>query len=177
MPRKKVTKADEPQTTHHTNTKLKTLPGVTEGELPASPQSKLAQQAANVRWALFKALPVEIEDRFRGIPIAEALEDLSKMRNCCEVAAKVINQRMTEETNLTKCTTCNGTKKGRDWRMVKPVRVPGSLTLQNLYFCSDVCIVLYNQKTQGVAAISDRGMSRGSAMPGVVNAQTAKAGK
>lgn len=137
--------------------------GVGPGELPDSQKTKTAQAAALTRWALVKALPVELQKEFTELPIAVALDLLSKMREACEVAAKVINQRMTEESNKTECETCHGLKRGRDWRMIKPVRDNQTGTIANIFFCCDTCIVLYNQKHQGVAAISDRGMKNGRA--------------
>jgi hypothetical protein len=134
-----------------------------------SPRSRYARAAVQARWAAEKASEEDLREHVRALDRQGMMAYLDKLRTACEVVAKEVNQRLCEEIPETVCETCGGAKKGQ-WRLIKPIRNHRLGTLENLYFCSDVCIVMYNQKTQGIAAIPDRGMSRGSAMPDVVPA-------
>jgi hypothetical protein len=137
--------------------------------LPPPPPSSVAtmkhlvqSNAARARWAGEKATEQEIVELFSTIPVDEGLQILSRMRTMAETGARILNNRITADTVDTKCHHCGGHKlPNRQWALVRPYRDPKTGTLGNYYFCSARCIALENQKSQGIAAIPDRGMVRG----------------
>lgn len=153
-------------------TKAKGKSEADESEEESGPElrSKYARAAVQARWAAEKATDEELRIHVRSLDRHAMMTFLDKLRNACEIVAKEVNQRLCEETPETKCETCGGPRKGAQWRMLT-TRREGPMVIRNVYFCSDVCIVIWNQKQTGVAGISDRGMSRGSAMPDEVPAK------
>ncbi len=117
-------------------------------------------QAIRARWAAEAENEQLLEAYFQDVEIDEGLALIARMRKNQDMAAKIINTRITSgaEENKAKCATCGGSKKGRDWCLRRPYRDQTTLLIQTKYFCSVVCVALENQKTQGVAAVSDRGL-------------------
>lgn len=118
------------------------------------------QQSAAVksRWAAEKATENDLRQLFAQIAIDEGMQLLAKMRQNSEIAAQVLNQRITGDAAREKCKTCDGPMKGRDWMLRRPHRDPTTQGIITDVFCCVSCVALENQKTQGVLAVSDRGM-------------------
>lgn len=126
--------------------------------------SDAARKLVRARWATEAAVRDDLTAMFETIDMAEGLQLLAHMREMCELAARAIEKRRTEETNNTACCVCGVTKLqlgNRNWRMVRPRRDATTMTLYTDYFCSDACIIEDNRKRMGIAAMSDRGMIGG----------------
>lgn len=131
---------------------------------PPSLTSAAATELARARWATESEYESEVREHFAAAPLEEALSLLARMRARCELAAREIERRRTEETQNTACAVC-GVKRSqlgnRNWRMVSPRRDPQTGTIYTDYFCSDACIIESNRRKHGIAAMSDRGMLPG----------------
>jgi hypothetical protein len=123
-----------------------------------------ARALVQARWATEQAAKDDLVTMFTDCEIEDGMALLARMREMCELAARTLEKRRTEETENTKCSICGVTKKklgNRNWRMVKPKRDPKTLVLVTEYFCSDACIVEGNRREHGISAMSDRGMLPG----------------
>lgn len=119
-----------------------------------------AKQAINARWAAESATADELKELFTDIPLEDGLTLLVRMRNNCEVAARILEARRTSTENQ-HCKTCNKTLEEagiRMWRLNRPRRDNKTGTIYVEYFCSDVCIALENKLEHGVAVVSDQGV-------------------
>ena len=128
----------------------------------ATPEA--ARKLVRARWATEQAVRDDLTALFETIDMAEGLELLAHMREMCELAARAIEKRRTEETANTACVICGVTKAqmgNKNWRMVTSHRDPKTGTMFTDYFCSDMCVIEKNRQKYGVAAMSDRGMSGG----------------
>lgn len=121
--------------------------------------SESASKAATDRWERYKLPELELHEFFSKQPVESCLELLAKMRSDCELAAKLLNDRITADNESTCCKVCKGPKKGGQWAMVKPWKDPKTGTMGNDYLCDYICVAKYNQdkQGQGVGMISDRG--------------------
>lgn len=126
--------------------------------------TKGARELVRARWATESAVRDDLKSTFEDIEMEKGLSLLARMRDMCELAARTLEKRRTEETDNTACVICKVTKKklgNRNWRMVRPRRDTRTGTMYTDYFCSDACIVEENRQKYGVAAMSDRGMLPG----------------
>lgn len=89
---------------------------------------------------------------------------LGQMRHNCELAGQILNSRINVPEEQ-KCETCHKTyesltKSGmRDWFLNQPYFDREDRNIIHVrHFCSGACISLYNNKTQGVKGVADRGM-------------------
>src|SRR6476661_8488874 len=128
--------------------------------------SAAASILAHARWATESEFDAEVRDFFSTVDLEEGFVLLAKMRARCELAARTIEIRRTQETLDTACLMCNTTKRqlgNRNWRMVRPRKDSATGAFITEYFCSDACIVEENRRKHGIAAMSDRGMLPGDA--------------
>jgi len=128
--------------------------------------SAAASILAYARWATEAEYDTEVREFFSTIDIEEGFVLLAKMRARCELAARTIEIRRTQETLDTACLMCHTTKRqlgNRNWRMVRPRKDSATGAFITEYFCSDACIVEENRRKHGIAAMTDRGMLPGDA--------------
>jgi len=123
-----------------------------------------ASELARARWLTDNATREDVVDFFTTCEMEAGLSQLARMREVCELAARTIEKRRTEETEKTACAVCGVTKKqlgNRNWRMIAPRKDDKTGTLFTIYLCSDACVIADNKKKYGIAAMSDRGMLPG----------------
>lgn len=128
--------------------------------------SLAASVLAQARWATEAEHDAEVQAFFSTIDLDEGFVLLAKMRRRCELAARAIETRRTQETLDTACLMCGTTKRqlgNRNWRMVRPRKDAATGAFITEYFCSDACIVEENRRKHGIAAMQDRGMLPGDA--------------
>lgn len=132
-----------------------------EQEPKANGHDSDSQQSAAVkaRWAGEKASEQDLQQFFAQIQLDEGLALLARMRTNTETAAKALNNRISADDAQAVCETCKTPKQvNRQWALVRPKRDLATGQVRNYYYCSLACVALENQKTQGVFAVSDRGM-------------------
>ena len=129
---------------------------------------KQQARAVQARWAGEKAVEEELREFFSSLELEKALKVLADMRHNCEIAGTILNARI-NEPNIQRCEVCKKSlddlaregKQVRGWRMDKPRRDPQNVNITLVqHFCSDACLSMYNNTTQGVRGIPDRGMLR-----------------
>lgn len=122
--------------------------------------SASAREAVRARWATETDVQSDLEALFSTIEMAEGLALLERMRKNCELAARTIEKRRTEETLDTACYICETTKRqlgNRPWRMVTSFREVATGTWRTVYLCNDMCVIQWN-KRKGIDGIPDRGV-------------------
>lgn len=123
-----------------------------------------ARELVRARWATEAATREDLQRLFDTIDMEEGLSLLARMREMCELAARSIERRRTEETDKTACYICGVTKKklgARNWRMVTTKQDPKTGTMFTIYLCSDACYIGWNKQKYGMSAAPDRGMLPG----------------
>lgn len=128
---------------------------------------KQQARAIQARWATEQATEQELEAHFRSLPLDKALTLAAKMRRNLELSGKILNERI-NVPEIQKCETCGLTyeelmKKSRmrDWFLNRPYYDKDDRNIIHvMHFCSAACVSLYNNKTQGVHGVADRGMLR-----------------
>lgn len=116
-------------------------------------------QAVQARWAAERGSEEEVIGYFKKVPIEDGLAVLARMRENCKHASLTLNARLTADNNKDRCEFCKGPKKSnRQWALVRPMRDPLTLLVQNHYYCSVECVALSNRRDQGLYGVSDRGM-------------------
>lgn len=132
-----------------------------EPETKANGSETDSQQstAIKARWASEKAGEQDLRQTFAQIAIEEGMQMIAKMRGNTEIAAQVLNQRITGDAAREKCKTCGGERKNnKDWILRRPYRDHTTQQIVTECFCSMTCVALENQKKQGTYGVSDRGM-------------------
>ena len=132
--------------------------------VPGKPIKQQAR-AIQARWAGEAAAEEELRQHFLTIPLEKALPLLDKMRKNCELAGKILNERI-NVPEIQKCKTCGKTydqliksQRMRDWFLNRPHYDPKDRNIILVdHFCSAACVSLENNRTQGVRGIADRGM-------------------
>lgn len=122
--------------------------------------SASAREAVRARWATETEVQADLEALFSTVEMAEGLALLERMRKNCELAARTIEKRRTEETLDTACFICDTTKRelgNRPWRMVTSFREVATCTWRTVYLCNDMCVIQWN-KRKGIDGIPDRGV-------------------
>lgn len=125
-----------------------------------------ARALVQARWLTEAASREDLVSFFNDCSIEEGLAHLARMREMCELAARTIEKRRTEETQNTACCICGVTRRklgNRNWRMVAPRKDAKTQTIFTDYYCSDACVVEGNRRKYGMAAMQDRGMLPGDA--------------
>ena len=128
-------------------------------------KTKAAQTAQNIRWMLTKANETAVVEYIQSLPTSESLPLLQLMRQNVDAAAQAIEAKI-RATRIDVCAYCEGPQKGRGWRMETSRLDHTTLQQRPIKFCSDYCVVMYNQKQQGgIAAMPDRGGKFGPDSP------------
>lgn len=120
-----------------------------------------ARQAVRARWATEQASDDDLTALFSTIAIDDGMALLARMRQTCELAARTLERRRTEETLDTQCKICETTKRdlgNRQWRMTTSFREPRTQSWETIYLCSDMCVIQWN-KRKGMDGIPDRGVA------------------
>jgi len=137
-----------------------------ETTTPESPAKPLKQQsrAIQARWAAEHATEESLREHFQTIPLDRGLALLGQMRHNCELAGQILNGRINVPEDQ-RCETCKKTydslvKSGmRDWFLNQPYYDKEDRSIIRVrHFCSSACISHYNNRTQGIRGVADRGM-------------------
>lgn len=135
------------------------------GPSPAEIKSKTAQMAQNLRWTMTKANETEVANYVASLPTSESLELIKYMRINLEAACVAVERKI-QAGRKEFCVYCGGPQYGRGWRMETTRMDPVTLQQRPIKFCSDRCVVMWNQKQHGgIAALPDRGGKFGPDQP------------
>lgn len=133
-----------------------------ESTAPAEdPRSTLARKAVQARWATESEVQADLVALVNSLSMEDALQLVYRMRQNCELAAKTYEARRLAAETEQQCTTCGKTRAQMGlhvWRMQTYRIDPKTQTKFPVQFCSDVCVIDWNRKNTGVAAMSDRGV-------------------
>lgn len=141
-----------------------------EAIIPSQPEmsgwkGKNGSKAIQARWAGEQATEEDLRDFFLSLPIEKAMTLLGKMRKNCEIAGKIMNERI-NVPEVQKCATCGitwqdfiKTSRKSDWFLNRPHYHKEDRNIIVVdHYCSAACVSYANNETQGVRGIADRGM-------------------
>lgn len=102
-------------------------------------KTQIASSLAKKRWKLAEQDDATLREHFRDTPLADAFEELSKMRKQCEIAAGILEDRHSHATMGQFCYTCK-TECPHPYS-VEPTRDKVTQIVSNRFFCSRKCAV------------------------------------
>lgn len=111
-----------------------------------TPLRRREAEAARAQWLARDAREDEVRLAFRQMPLEEALSLLAVARRNIEIAAKELNQRLSEDTENETCTTCGGPPPKNGIFVMQGSEKGEDSLLHPYRYCSVACVRERNRK-------------------------------